>query len=237
MTLDTRLLTAALAAALTLTACQKDAANESAVDPVTPAVDAPAATPESVEPVAAAAAVEPSAEELEAQIKQKAIDRALAEQQLLEDPNGQWATSAQASSTYATLISVDVPDRKPESATGAPDAQSTGYESLGWQPEKDGAGIEWLELGYAKPVNATAVRVRQIKAPGAVIKIELIDEAGARHTVWQGRDDTAYESGQIGWLTRTFEPTQYKAKGVRLTLATNAVDGHESIDAVQLVGG
>jgi hypothetical protein len=236
MTLMPRLLTAALAAALVLTACQKVAGDDA------PAADAasgtkaatPDATPESTPPAAGA---EPTAAELEALEKQKAIDRVLAEQQLLEDPNGQWPTMAQASSTYATLISVDVPDRKPESATGAPDAQSTGYESLGWQPEKDGAGIEWLELGYATPINATAVRVRQITAPGAVIKIELIDETGARHTVWQGRDDTAYESGQIGWMLRTFERTEYKAQGVRLTLATNAVQGHESIDAVQLVGG
>lgn len=227
----------ALAIALSLGACRDAAA------PDETAADAPAPTPETVdanaEPLRTAPepAPEPTAEALAAERKQRAIDRALAEQVLLEDPNGQWATAARASSTYATLIKSDRIDRKPEAATGAPDAQSTGYDSLGWQPEKSEAGIEWLELDYANPVHATAVRVRQINAPGAVIRIELIDEAGARHTVWQGRDDTAYESNQIGWLERTFDRTDYRARGVRLTLATNAVSGHESIDAVQLVGG
>lgn len=224
-------LAAALAAALLAAACQKAPADDASTVPPSNAValiDAPAP---------AAPAAEPTAEALDAIEKQKAIDRALAEQQLLEDANGQWATAARASSTYATVISPDSTDYQPAAATGAPDAQNSGYASLGWQPEKDGAGIEWLELDFATPVSAREVRVRQIAAPGAVIKIELIDDTGTRHTVWQGRDDTAYESGQIGWLLRTFEPTAYKARGVRLTLATNAVDGHESIDAVQLVGG
>ena len=121
--------------------------------------------------------------------------------------------------------------------TGKPDAQDAAYPELGWRAEKDGAGIEWLELGYGTPVHATAVRVRQIYGPGAIIKVELIDEAGARRTVWQGRDDTAYEPNQVAWFVRTFDRTETKVRGVRLTLATNAVSTHESIDAVQLVGG
>lgn len=237
MTLKPALLAAALVTALTLTACRNEAASDASPAASDPAVDATATDTAAPLQTAPDAAAEPTAEDAAALEKQRAIDRALAEQVLLEDPNGQWATAARASSTYATLIKSDTNDRTPEAATGAPDAQSTGYESLGWQPEKDSAGIEWLELDYANPVHATAVRVRQINAPGAIIRIELIDEAGARHTVWQGRDDTAYESNQIGWLERTFDRTDYKAKGVRLTLATNAVSGHESIDAVQLVGG
>lgn len=238
MTLKPCLLTAALAAALTLSACRKEAPAEAPqADAAAPTAEiAPAAVPATE--TATETKPEPTAEELSAQHKQKAIDRALAEQQLLEDPNGQWATGARASSTYATLITASpANERRPEAATGVPDAQTTGYDSLGWQPEKDGAGIEWLELDFANPVHATALRVRQIDSPGAIIKIELIDESGARHTVWQGRDDTAYESDQIGWMIRTFDRTDYKVKGARLTLATNAVSGHESIDAVQLVGG
>jgi len=232
MPATTRLLTAAILATLALSACKKHDEAAPAAEASAPAAAAPAATP------APAPAAEAPADDSEAAQKQKAIDRALAEQTLMQDPKGQWATTASASSEYKTLISPgsESTERSAMAATGAPDAETPSREEMGWEPEKADAGIEWLELGYAKPVNATEVRIRQIDTPGSIIKIELIDEAGAKHTVWQGRDDTAYEANEFNWLKKSFDKTAFKAKGVRLTLATNAVQGHESIDAVQLIG-
>lgn len=68
------------------------------------------------------------------------------------------------------------------------------------------------------------------------MKVELLDEGGAKHTVWQGVDDTQYAASQIVWFDKSFEKTPYKASGARITLATNAVSGWNEIDAVQLLG-
>ena len=72
--------------------------------------------------------------------------------------------------------------------------------------------------------------------PGAISKIELIDEAGAPHTVWQGLDETAYPKNTIGWFVREFPRTDYLVKQVRVSLLNNRVWGYNEIDAVQLVG-
>ncbi|SEM42844.1 hypothetical protein SAMN05428989_3829 [Pseudoxanthomonas sp. GM95] len=220
-----------LASTLVLSACKK---------PEPPSETTPAAAPAATTPPASAPAetppAEPTAEQREAAQKQAKIQRALDNQKILDDPQGQWATGATASSTYATAIPTSEQSWAATQATGAPDAENTSGDKQGWSPEKANAGIEWLDLTYDKPVSASAVRVRQTYGPGAIIKVELVDEAGARHTVWEGADNDAYDGGEINWFQRSFDPTTYKAKGVRLTLATNAISNRVSIDAVQLVG-
>jgi hypothetical protein len=222
-----RPLAAALTAVLVLAACKKPEA-ETSTETAVPAAAEPAA-------VAVAAPAQTEQERAAAE-KQAKIDLALANQKIVDDPDGQWATQATASSTYATVIGNFDGDWKPEAAVGAPDAADNIATGKGWSPAQQNAGIEWLELKYARPVAASAVRVRLIAAPGAIVKVELIDESGARHTVWEGRDDGTYTSGEINWFERHFDPTPYKANGVRLTLATNAIDDRTYLDAVQLVG-
>lgn len=222
-----------LASALALSACKKA---EPPVESPPPASTPAESTPPATAAVDTDAPTEPTAQEREAAEKKAKIQRALDNQKIIEDPAGQWATAATASSTYAKVITNDDHRFEAIKATAAPDAETTGSTEQGWSPEKANAGIEWLELGYDKPVSATAVRVRQIYGPGAIIKVELIDEAGARHTVWEGSDSDTYNDSEINWFQRSFEATPYKAKGARLTLATNAISYRTSIDAVQLVG-
>jgi len=222
-----------LLSALSLSACKK-AEPEAAPAPAeaaAPAAEAPAQTER--EPATPA---EPTEAERLAAEKQAKIQRALDNQKILDDADGQWASSATASTTYATLIKNDQHHYEAVAATGVPDSENTSSTDVAWAPEKANAGIEWLELGYDKPVNATEVRVRQVSGPGAIIKVELLDEAGARHVAWEGSDTDTYEPNEINWFVRSFQATPYKAKGVRLTLATNAIDNRPGIDAVQLVG-
>ena len=150
---------------------------------------------------------------------------------------GQWATSATASSTYA---SDKAPTAKtsyaPSAATGAPNVEGYGDNGNAWTTETPDKGIEWLEVKFDKPVNATQLRIRQSYGPGAIIKVELLGEDGARHMIWQGLDDTQYPSSTTAWFERPFQKTSYKVSGARLTFATNAVSGWNEIDAVQLVG-
>lgn len=166
-----------------------------------------------------------------------AIQAALAEDAIVSDPRGQWAVSATASSTYSG-------DKDPASktgysanaATGAPNVERYGDNGHAWTTETADKGIEWLEVAFAKPVNATQIRIRQSYGPGAIIKVDLIDDVGSRHTIMQGVDEQQYAPSSISWFDRTFATTAYKVTGARITLATNAVRGWNEIDAVQLLG-
>lgn len=162
------------------------------------------------------------------------LERALAEAKIKEDPNGQWATTATASSTFA-----DAQDRFPFSAlqvTGPPDVEKYGDDSKAWASKRADEVIEWIQVGFEKPVHATGVRIRQTYAPGAIIKIELLDEKGEAHTVFDGIDDAALPAWTIVWFERTFPKTEFRVKGARITLASSAVRGWNEIDAIQLIG-
>lgn len=228
-----------LAVALALAACGKDADAPPATDSAANAADPPeaaapavapaAAQPAQAEPVAPASEEDPAVAE-----KRAAIAFALAEQKIAEDPLGQWAVSATASSTYNQAK--EQASYSAWQATGAPNCERYGDNGSSWATADADAGIEWIALEFAKPVHALGLRVRQNYAPGAIIKLELIDDAGASHTLWEGLDETSYPSNQIAWFERSTERTPYLVKGAKITLATNAVPGWNEIDAVQLLG-
>lgn len=85
-------------------------------------------------------------------------------------------------------------------------------------------------------MRGTSIRIRQNAAPGVISRIELIDESGGTHGIWEGTDTTPYEKNAIGWFVADFPQTDYKVKGARITLVTSRVWGWNEIDAVQLVG-
>lgn len=223
----------ALSLALLLAGCAKK--EEAAA----PAADASAAAPAAEAPAAADATPAPAAdasaadEDPEVTKKRREVEFALAEDALVADPRGQWAATASASSTYNDA-------KEPASysafqATGAPNVVGFGDNGNAWCPKEDDGGIERLEVGFAKPVNATEIRVRQNSAPGAIIKIELIDTEGTAHVVHDGIDAAKYDAFNF-WFKKSFEKTPYKVAGAKITLATNAVAGWNEIDAVQLLG-
>lgn len=209
-------------------ACSK---RQEAAAPAPPAQTAPAPAPQTAPATQAAAAEDP-----EAAAKRKAIEFALREDGYKNDPQGQWAVDAKASSTFASDLANPAAGYHPMRATGAPDAQHYGDVSEAWASKTADSGIEWLDLGYAKPVSATELRIRQNYGPGAIVKVELFEPGGTAHAVFQGPDNTVYEPGAISWLIVKLEKTPYKVQRVKITLATNAVSGWNEIDAVQLVG-
>jgi len=184
--------------------------------------------------VSVAAASSESAADPELARRQAAVSFALMEQQIKDDPKGQWAVSAMASSTYN-----DAKDQQSYSAwqaTGIPNVERYGDVSESWASKDQDAGIEWLEVGFAKPVHASGIRIRQNLAPGAIIKVELLDDKKNRHTVAEGIDATHYEANTIAWYEKQFDATPYVVTGARITLASNAVPAWNEIDAVQLIG-
>ncbi len=166
----------------------------------------------------------------EAPSRKAAAQWSLHQDDIKNDPDGQWATSATASSSYTNHLGNDT--FSPMQATGVPNVESYSDNGKAWAPSTQDGGIEWLDLKYAKPVHATEVRVRESQGSGAVVKVELIDDAGVAHRIWTGDDPTK----ELNYLLLKFPVTSYKVNRVKVTLATNAVPGWNEIDAVQLVG-
>ena len=162
--------------------------------------------------------------------KMAAADWALKQDEIKKDPNGQWAIQAAASSTYNDAHGTD--SWSANQATGAPNVENYGDNGAAWTSKTQDGGIEWLDLKYPRPVYATQVRVRESCGSGAVIKIEVYDEQGGAHAVWQGNDPTT----ELNYLMVKFPKTTFKTDRVKVTLATNVVSGWNEIDAVQLVG-
>ncbi|MGA2966985.1 MAG: hypothetical protein ABSD64_12295 [Terriglobales bacterium] len=200
---------------------EKPAASTNATSATTaPTASAPAAAPGSADAGASA----------ETTAKMAAAEWALKQDEIKRDPNGQWAIQATASSTYSDAQGTA--GWSANQAAGAPNVDKYGDNGAAWAPKTPDGGIEWLDLKYPRPVHATEVRVRESCGSGAVIKIEVYDEQGGAHAVWQGNDPTT----ELNYLMVKFPKTTFKTDRVKVTLATNVVPGWNEIDAVQLVG-
>jgi hypothetical protein len=213
---------------LTLFACSRNSgtAESSAAKPAatSPQPAAPAAQP------AAAPATNADGSSADTTAKLAAAQWALKQDEIKNDPNGQWAIAATASSTYNDAKGVSA--WSANQMTGAPNVDKYGDNGSAWAPHEQDMGIEWVDLKYPRPVHATEVRVRESAGSGAIIKVEVFDEQGQPHTVWQGNDPTT----GLNYLMVKFPKTSYKTDRVKITLATNVVAGWNEIDAVQLVG-
>jgi len=210
-----------------LCGCKKSGGSQedSAAKPA-PSSAAPASAPA---PNAAAPATDANSA-AEASAKMAAADWAMKQDEIKNDPNGQWAIQAKASSTYNDAQGTA--SYSANQATGAPNVDRYADDGAAWAPKTADGGIEWLDLKYPKPVYATEVRVRESCGSGAVVKVEIFDEKGTAHAVWQGNDPTT----ELNYLIVKFPKTTFKTDRVKVTLATNVVPGWNEIDAVQLVG-
>ena len=219
-----------------LSACgsnKEDAAEAgAAADAAAPAPEA-APTTDAVVAADPAAVAPPAEEDPAAAEKRQAVEFALREETIASDPKGQWASTAKASSTYGDAQ--DPQDYSASKATGAPDVANFSDSGNAWTAKEPDGGIERLEVGFAKPVQATEIRIRQSFGPGAIIKVELLDASGGSHVVYEGVDATAYDKYNF-WFRKAFDKTSYAVAGAKITFATNAAPSWNEIDAVQLLG-
>jgi len=212
-----------------LIGCKKNASStDTAAKPAATTNAAPAA-PAASAPAAAPAAAD-TGSSAETTAKMAAAEWALKQDEIKNDANGQWAISATASSSYNDAQGAA--QWSANQATGTPNVEKYGDDGRAWTSKTPDGGIEWLDLKYPKPIHATEVRVRESCGSGAVIKVEVFDEQGAAHAVWQGNDPTT----ELNYLMVKFPKTTFKTDRVKVTLATNVVPGWNEIDAVQLVG-
>lgn len=202
------------------TASKPAATTNAASAPAAPAASAPAAAPAGADTGSSA----------ETTAKMAGAEWALKQDEIKNDPNGEWAIQATASSSYNDAQGTA--QWSANQATGTPNVEKYADDGRAWTSKIPDGGIEWLDLKYPKPVHATEVRVRESCGSGAVIKVEVFDEQGAAHAVWQGNDPTT----ELNYLMVKFPKTTFKTDRVKITLATNVVPGWNEIDAVQLVG-
>lgn len=222
---------AAMMLATLLVACQKKEETTTVPAQAEPAAPAASATP------APAATVEPAGEQTAEQRKlaekRSMLDYSVMEDKYLNDPRAQWATEAKASSVFGDTNGGTPSDSNlPVKATGPSDDRQ-------WTNSNIDKGFDWLQVGYATPVNATEVRFVISGGQGveAINKVELQDTDDKWHTVWEGLSDAKRDMrGARTWFVRTFEKTTYKVKGAKITFANNLQHDYKVIDAVQLVG-
>lgn len=150
---------------------------------------------------------------------------------ITSSPDGQWASSARASSSMGHVPYM--PKATPEKATGPPDVPEFRVDIRAWGPAKENAGYEWIEFKYLKPVRATGVRIRETNGCGSVVMVQLTDTDGKYHTKWKGKDKGNLF---ITWLVLEFPPTSYLVDTVRVTMDTTLSYHWKMIDAVQLNG-
>jgi hypothetical protein len=204
--------------------CKKNTTTPQAATATTPvAAAAPMALPNSAPTAMAGLTVETTS-------ALKGADWAMKQDAISKEPNGQWAVTGSASSSYNDAAGHD--DYSPFQATGAPNVETEGDNGNAWTAKNSDAGLEWLDLTYTKPIFVTAVRIRESAGAGAIAKVDLYDEQGQPHTLWTGTDPTT----GLNYFVLNLPKTAYKSNHLRVTLATNVISGYNEIDAVQLVG-
>lgn len=142
----------------------------------------------------------------------------------------QWAATARASSEYGPT------DYGAVQLVGAPNVPALADDRRSWTPKAADGGEEWIELTFAEAVFAAELRVVQNFHPGTVVRIEVLDAAGAATIVWSGPDRTEYEGGKVGILAAKLAASAGPISRVKLHLDTKSVPGWNEIDAVELVG-
>lgn len=214
------------ACVLALAGCKK---KPTEAETIAAASTPPAATA----PATAAEPAEMTREQREAAEKKAKLEYATMEDGYLNDAKAQWASSAKASSSFnEKQPPADARESRAWRTTGRADGNT-------WSQAEQDIGMDWLELGFDKPVQATAVRavLTGHNAVEAITKVELIDEAGAAQAVWSGlSEDKEDRRGERTWLVKTFSKTATRIKAVKLTFANNVSSGYKEVDAVQLVG-
>lgn len=219
---------ALLLSPLILIACSKKEP-EAAPAPVVVAAPAPAAVAAPAAPAAPAAApAELTDEQRATQKKQALLDFATREDKYMNDPRAQYGETVKVSSTFG--------DPKPSTSSMGSNAIGA-VDGKEWTNNNQDIGFDWIEFGYARPVQATEVRLVINEGAQALTKIELQDTEGKWNTVWSGLSDLKNEEhGNRTWFVKSFDKTPYKVKAVKYTIANNVQKGYKVVDAAQLVG-
>jgi hypothetical protein len=139
----------------------------------------------------------------------------------------QWAVGGAASSSYFD------PDWGPQQATGAPNVTECVDDQRAWASENYD-GVDWLEVTFATAVVPTEINVHESNSPGFINKVEVKDETGVYHTVWEGTPAGVEQCPRV--FTVPVSGVSARVNAVRISLDQRNSDDWDEIDAVELVG-
>ena len=92
---------------------------------------------------------------------------------------------------------------------------------------------EWIEVGFAQPMQASAVEIYETFNPGSISAIELIDAGGEHRTAYQGAPGATGKTANK--LRAEITCTGSPIVAVRVKLASAMVPGWNELDAIGLV--
>ncbi|HET9054550.1 MAG TPA: flagellar motor protein MotB, partial [Cyclobacteriaceae bacterium] len=102
-----------------------------------------------------------------------------------------------------------------------------------WSPaiEDNAASAEWIHVGYESPMQVQQVVLAENFNAGCVTRVDLVDEAGVEHTVYENAAPAPLAvNGR--WHYIFTDRTPYKVSSVKVTLNTTLLKGYEHIDAI-----
>lgn len=111
-----------------------------------------------------------------------------------------------------------------------------GSTACAWSPagEDNAASAEWIHVAYESPIQIQQVVIAENFNAGCVTRVELVDETGSQHTVY---DNSAPAPIPVNgrWNYIFMDRTAYKVSSVKVTLNTALLKGYEQIDAIGIV--
>ena len=162
-----------------------------------------------------------------------------------------WATTAQASSTYASVtygavfegrpigtgprLNLIVPDKaswSADQALGSPDVPEHSDHPNAWAAREPDQGEEWLQVGFGAEFEAAAIVIHESFNPGAIKAVQFFghDELSPARTV---RLESTPSEGSRVTVVRPVDSGP--VEGVRILIDEPKVPGWNEIDAVGLI--
>ncbi|QEF97271.1 Thermophilic serine proteinase precursor [Stieleria maiorica] len=119
---------------------------------------------------------------------------------------------------------------------GPPDTFSYGDLQTAWAPRSENGTEEFLTVGFAEPLLASGVVIRETFGNGFVRTIEARNATTGEFVTVAQPQDTSVPDVPFDFLV-TWPQTEYGVDAIRITIDTDHnLDAYEEIDAVQLRG-
>lgn len=148
------------------------------------------------------------------------------------DPNGQWAVSATATTSYGPSPETGWSAKQ---ATGAPDVTPDTCGDIGeaWASAQRNT-VDTLTLTYAKAVVPTGINVWETFNPGAIVKVTVSDGGAQSKVVYESTPKKVTECPRV--LKIPVTGVSFAVNTVAITVDQTQEQDWAEIDAVELVG-
>lgn len=139
----------------------------------------------------------------------------------------QWASKVIDFSSELTPVQYSA-----QQALGKPNVMPAGGQNPNaWTPDKP-KRLEFLKLGYDKPMQIQQIAIAESHNPSALFKLYIYEENGTEHLIHSFNPGPIPSKGRI--LNVLVEKTSFKVSAVKLEFDGEAMPDYFSIDAVAI---